>query len=280
MKIARAFVITSLVALTGCATGYQNESFTGGFSEIQLDENAWSVVFNGNGFTSMERSVDFTYLRASELTIDAGYIYFAITYASRNVSTSYWTTPTYTTTHITFFGDTAYATSRTSGGETFAFNKPHVEMNIICFKEKPETRATVFNAVFVDRSIRAKYGMQQIVSPPSAPAPSPSASNAIKKPTEIVEDFRSGREKVFQKVKDLAKQKAIETYSFDFYWIQKEVDRSASPQNWRLVISKRSRETDILFSATELKAWQEDDILHEGDSEARINKALEEAAAF
>jgi hypothetical protein len=150
-----------LVALAGCATGYNQQNLFGGFSDTQLDENVFNITFRGNGYTSMERASDFTYLRAADLTLNSGFSYFAITYASKNVSFSSFTTASRTTTQINFYGNGAYATSHTTPGQTYSFEKPAVEMTIICFAEKPDTTATVFNAKFLSRSIRQKYGMEE-----------------------------------------------------------------------------------------------------------------------
>jgi hypothetical protein len=150
-----------LVILIGCATTYQRRGFGGGYSETQLDENIFSIIFRGNGVTGIERASDFTYLRAAELTLEKGFAYFAITDASKNISTSYFTTPSRTTTNINFYGNTAYATSHTTPGNTLTFDSPTIQMTIICFKEKLEVMATIFKAEFLSHSIRQKYKMKE-----------------------------------------------------------------------------------------------------------------------
>ena len=137
-----------LIALAGCATGYNKSGFLtgGGFSDTQLDENVFNITFRGNQYTSMERAKDFIYLRAADLTLKSGFTYFAITYATENVSTSSYTTASETTTQVNFYGNTADATSQTTPGTTFTKSRPSIEMTIICFAEKPNTNATVFNA--------------------------------------------------------------------------------------------------------------------------------------
>ena len=150
-----------LVALVGCATDYQPNGLLGGFSDTQLDENVFNITFRGNGYTSMERASDFTYLRAADLTLKNGFTYFAVTYSTKNVSTSSFTTASQTTTQINYYGGTAYATSQTTPGTTYTFNEPAVEMTVICFAEKPQTDATLFNAKFLSRSIRQKYKMEE-----------------------------------------------------------------------------------------------------------------------
>ncbi len=55
------------VILVGCATVYQRQSFTGGFSETQLGENIFQVSFKGNAYTSRKRASNFTLLRSAGL---------------------------------------------------------------------------------------------------------------------------------------------------------------------------------------------------------------------
>ena len=50
--------------MQSCATTYQSEGLTGGFSETQLDENIFRVTFYGNGYTGKERVTDFALLRS------------------------------------------------------------------------------------------------------------------------------------------------------------------------------------------------------------------------
>ncbi len=153
-------IIASAVILAGCATGYGKAGLFGGYDDTQLDENVFTITFKGNAYTNMQRASDFTYLRAADLTLQNGYTYFAITYASKSVSTTTYTTASQTSTEINFYGNTAYGTSRTTPGQTYTQNRPVIEMTIICFKEKPTTDATVFNAKFLSKSIRKKYNIK------------------------------------------------------------------------------------------------------------------------
>lgn len=154
-------LVASLVILAGCATGYGKAGLFGGYDDTQLDENVFSITFKGNAYTNMQRASDFTYLRAADLTLQNGYTYFAVTFASKNVSTTTYATASQTTTEINFYGNTAYATSQTTPGQTYTQKRPVIEMTIICFKEKPQTDATLFTAKFLSASIKKKYGMDQ-----------------------------------------------------------------------------------------------------------------------
>ena len=43
----------------GCATDYKSQSFRGGYSEVRLDANVFTVRFAGNAYTSPEKAADF-----------------------------------------------------------------------------------------------------------------------------------------------------------------------------------------------------------------------------
>ena len=86
MKTQRGKIVVAsvaLLALAGCSTPYQRTGFTGGFSETRLQENAFSVSFRGNGYTSRERSTDFALLRCAELTLENGFKFFAVADSAR-----------------------------------------------------------------------------------------------------------------------------------------------------------------------------------------------------
>ena len=141
-----------LLALQGCATAYQSQGFSGGYSETQLDENVFTVTFNGNGYTRGERATDFTLLRSAELTLERGYKYFVIVNSYGDTQQSTFQTPTnsYTTGTINSYGNTSTlnATTNTYGGQTFLISKPSRSNTIVCYEDKPEG-AFSYSARFV-----------------------------------------------------------------------------------------------------------------------------------
>lgn len=151
------------LVLIGCATPYQSQGFTGGFSETRLDENVFQVSFRGNAYTSSERAADFTLLRSAELAIETGYSYFIIVDAERYSQTGAYTTPTtsHTTGSVYGSGNYAYgsATTTTTGGQTYFYSKPRSTNTIVLFRERPEIDGLVYDAEFVARSIREKHGI-------------------------------------------------------------------------------------------------------------------------
>ena len=66
------------LGLAGCATGYHSKGFTGGYSNMKLQDNIFKVTFRGNAYSSMERTGDFALLRSAEITIENGYKYFVV----------------------------------------------------------------------------------------------------------------------------------------------------------------------------------------------------------
>ncbi len=65
------------VLSTGCATPYQADAWyrQGGFSETNHGGGRWSIDFRGNENTDLERTMDFSLLRAAELCLADGYAY-------------------------------------------------------------------------------------------------------------------------------------------------------------------------------------------------------------
>lgn len=157
-------IITSLclvVTLSACATAYQRDGLTSGFSETQLDENVWRVTFEGNGYTREQQAEDFALLRSAELTLEKGYTHFGFAGSRSSTKTGAFTTPTtsYTTGSAYGSGNYAYgnATTHTFGGQTFFISKPSTTNTVVMFKGKPEAQGMVYNAQFVCQSLGQKY---------------------------------------------------------------------------------------------------------------------------
>ena len=99
-KINVILVLLSAFFMNGCATTYKELGRSGGYHEIQLDENIFKVTFSGNGYTSMEMAKDFALLRSAELTIEKGYKYFSLI-DNEDTSLSYLhKSPTYYNTNV------------------------------------------------------------------------------------------------------------------------------------------------------------------------------------
>jgi hypothetical protein len=154
-------LITGTVILAGCATAYQSEGFSGGFTETQLDTNVWRVSFRGNGHTRGEKAEDFAMLRSAELALANGYTHFAFASSRSGSETSTMTTPTtsYTTGSANVYGNSIYgnATTTTSGGNTYSISKPRSTNTVVMFNGKPDVGGMVYSANFVCDSLGKKY---------------------------------------------------------------------------------------------------------------------------
>ena len=152
----------------GCATGYQPTGFAGGFSETQLSENVYQVRFNGNGFTTSERASDFALLRSADVCLRDGYRYFIVADAESSEKIGTYTTPIQSTTQGlgTVIGTNVYSssTTTTTGGQTYVISKPGHSMLVAFYNTPPNDLGFVYDARFIDASVREKYGLPRRVS--------------------------------------------------------------------------------------------------------------------
>lgn len=150
--------LCSFLLIPACATGYHRRGLSGGLSETQLDRNVWIVTFNGNGYTSGERASDFVLLRCADVALAAGYGFFAIVDSAQSSSVGSYTTPTQSSTTVNVYGNTAYAQTTTTGGQTYTYVKPGRRNTMVGFVERPHEGFS-YDAQFIAQSLRAKYGL-------------------------------------------------------------------------------------------------------------------------
>ena len=154
-------VIAAVSILAGCATAYQPEGLSGGFTETQLDTNVWKVSFAGNGYTRGERAEDFAMLRSAELALANGFTHFAFASSRTGTETSTMTTPTtsYSSGNASVYGNSVYgnSTTRTYGGNTVFISRPSTNNTVVMFKEKPDLNAMVYDANFICNSLGTKH---------------------------------------------------------------------------------------------------------------------------
>lgn len=164
MPELRAIVVAFALIFMACATAYQPQGFTGGYSEIQVAEDVFQVTFHGNGYTGRGRAADFNLLRCAELALNHGYTCFIIVEADQYTTRSTYTTPrkTKTTGTVNSYGGYATVNTKTvtTGGETYNISKPSAVNTIVCFKEKPADVLVAYDAALVSQQIRNKYGIK------------------------------------------------------------------------------------------------------------------------
>jgi len=144
--------------LCGCVTTYTpvSKSLLGGYSDMKIQDDIFSISFRGNAYTSMERAGAFTLLRCAEVTLENGYNYFTILSGGTNAEWSAYTTPVRSYTTGASFGNTYTDQTSYSGGQTFVIRKPKSGCIIQCFREKQEN-IMVLDAKQVRDNIKAKY---------------------------------------------------------------------------------------------------------------------------
>ena len=159
MKMKRLIASVSLLLLIGCATPYQ-KGRRFGYRDSQLQENVFSVSFQGNAKCSPQDVQDYTLLRCAELCLQNGYKYFAINMTGAGAMTGMYNTGGSASTYGTMntVGSTTYGNfnSYGSGGFAVPIHLPNFSAIITCYREKPEHEA--FDAEFLGKSIALKHG--------------------------------------------------------------------------------------------------------------------------
>ena len=161
-------VLLLCIGLVGCATGYARRGWTGGYSDMKMQEDIFRVAFSGNAYVGMGRVEDYTLLRSAEVALENGYKYFIIIDEKSATSTGSYTTPVTAQTSGTgsAYGGSGYAhgsysgTTTYSGGQTYTFSKPSARNTIKCFKEKPELPTMVYDAEQVARNLKNAYNIK------------------------------------------------------------------------------------------------------------------------
>ena len=160
MKIYPTIAAAFTVLVAGCATSYQPSGATGGFSETRLAPDIVRVVFRGNGYTQKDRAQDFALLRASELSLAAGFPYFTVLTEDNDVKSqaiSTGGTAQTVGTAQTIGNRTVYSGSTVyTPGQTILIRRPESGLLVKFLREKQDG-ILVFNSAFIITSIKQKY---------------------------------------------------------------------------------------------------------------------------
>ena len=143
------------MVLCACETPYQPDSFwrQGGYSEEQTGQASWVVTFRGNENTSMERSLDFSLMRAAKLCLINNYSHVEISHTESIVDAYEEEESVYETDED---GEEVEVDTRTYTVET-----PRAVREINC-RNKPVNDnegadSEVYDAAFLKQSIEQKY---------------------------------------------------------------------------------------------------------------------------
>jgi hypothetical protein len=126
--------LLAFLAFASCATDYQPQGFTGGYSDFLTAPDEAVITLHGNGYTSVERVGQMAALRCAEVTVEHGYRYFVLVGASDVSGTSSFTTLGYAHTYGSAFATgniaTGTATTTITPPQTYRFFKPGVMLSI------------------------------------------------------------------------------------------------------------------------------------------------------
>lgn len=98
-KVLTAISLSAMLVSCATPTPYQPEGSQGGFSEMALNHNTYTVSFRGNGSTSAQLVNNYLLRRGAELTANSGYKYFVKLDGDTQKNTSVVTTPTTISTY-------------------------------------------------------------------------------------------------------------------------------------------------------------------------------------
>jgi hypothetical protein len=175
-QIQTIAIVGSLLILSGCETPYQPNGLLGGYSDTELAPDLYRVNIRGDDIATFERIQDFALLRASELTLQHGFSYFAIINERNAVSVSSVTTPGRADTTVQVNGQnsgnlhlnpngasysdmsSAYLNAQTiyTPPQTYHSFSPRTELLVKAFQTKPAGFFT-FDASFLQQSLKKKY---------------------------------------------------------------------------------------------------------------------------
>lgn len=135
-SFVRFFVVIFLVvAMSGCATAYQPNAWSGGYKDYTLGNNTYEVWFGGNGYTQKEKVVEFALLRSAEVTLEKGFTYFTILESKTDSSYKY---------------------------EYFSYSHTNI---IQCFNEEPVgIKISIYNAKKIRNNLQIKYQLSYMKS--------------------------------------------------------------------------------------------------------------------
>ena len=122
MRRGPAVAVFLALAMAGCATGYHQSGFAGGYSETQLNERTFEVRFRGNGYTRPSAAERGALHRAAELTVQMGFYGFYVVGQNTDVLTTSRTDPV----NCTRIGNSTTC----SGGDTTYVRKPDAALTI------------------------------------------------------------------------------------------------------------------------------------------------------
>ncbi len=137
----KTILLATVVLLGSCATPYQKESWSGGYSDFQLNEKVFKISYRGNGTIGSTTVYQYFLRRCAEVTIENGYLYFIIENEQNQTSHSQIQIgqgTAHTNATVSQFGNSSYAYQGTTSytpPQTMDVPKHSREGTIVVFKE-------------------------------------------------------------------------------------------------------------------------------------------------
>ncbi len=148
--------------LAGCAIYQPNNFFTGGYSEVQLAPDVFSISFEGASWSGAGATHDFAMLRAADVTVKNGYRYFGVFTIRPRASLTSIRKPGSISTDDYVIGNTFYGPSTFIPAEKLNIAHPRSRLIIKCFTTKPRN-ILVLDARRLQRSIRKAYDLSPVL---------------------------------------------------------------------------------------------------------------------
>jgi hypothetical protein len=130
----RVFSVIAIIAISGCATKYQEMGFTGGVSAQAITGDTFRIVSRGNNYTDRTKIQDYALLKAAETAKAAGHGNFSI--IGENDATQTSIGRTQGMAHTTLIGNSAITTY--TPGSSYAIIKPGQDLYVRVFTLKKE----------------------------------------------------------------------------------------------------------------------------------------------
>lgn len=150
-KALRTVAIPFTLILASCGTSYHSAGLGGGYSEIVTSTDSFLVTFKGNGYTSDEKVLKYALQRASELTLQNGYRYFAVLSSMDQTrfaghSNTRENVPGSANAHSWLDG------SISSSTYSEVIHKPGLTLGIKCFQDKPEDLEVIDAQYYLEKN--------------------------------------------------------------------------------------------------------------------------------
>ena len=166
--IQLVLLVCFMMGLSQCATKYKKNSWGNnskwghGFNETRLQQDQYRVQFKANGFTTVQRSIDFALYRSAELTMAAGYPSFVVLDQDSWYDVHQYHSPGYETTETTSTyrkGKSTTATrTRYVPGSVQTVESPQAMLTIQMIQRTIQPGEHGYNAAELKRSLKASYG--------------------------------------------------------------------------------------------------------------------------